>query len=129
LVALWSVIKSDDSFACHSHARGVAGNEYLSCAIPHSFGKWSVQRMGRMRSARKWSPFPAKSECNYHLAWCGNAGNGSRAHFGSYGTNLREASRHSCSAAVSAGASYGSGQTVTRGFPQTINARKEQGAV
>ncbi len=27
VVALWSVIKSDDSFACHSPSKGVAGNE------------------------------------------------------------------------------------------------------
>ncbi|PYI74587.1 MAG: prepilin-type cleavage/methylation domain-containing protein [Verrucomicrobia bacterium] len=27
LVALWSVIEADDSFACHSLAKGVAGNE------------------------------------------------------------------------------------------------------
>ena len=54
--------------------------------------------MGRMRSARKWNLFPAKSECNYHLAWCGNTGKGSRSDV----KNLCEASRHQGSAAVSA---------------------------
>lgn len=37
--------------------------------------------MGRMRSVRRRSPFPAKSRSNYRLAWCGNAGNGSPAQF------------------------------------------------
>ena len=60
----------------HGHGMTVRSNN-ISCQKSHSFGKQSAPSMGRTRSVRKRSQVPAKSKCNYRLAWCGNAGNGS----------------------------------------------------